>query len=535
MLGDSASAVQCLRAKTLFLVFLLSLTLPLTTSHASSDVGSIEFPTSTGSAEAQAHFLRGATILHSFGWKQAIQAFQQAQAADSDFALAYWGESLCYNHPLLPEMDGETPRQVLEKLGPTLEARLAKAPTEREKGFLRAVDALFFGTGEIKARRVAYMEVMRDLHAAYPDDPEVAAFYALSLISAGGAAGPEGERERILAGSIALDLFADNPDHPGAAHYTIHAFDDPIHAILALPAAHQFADIAPAVSHARHMPSHIFIQLGMWQRVSDSNQSAFDAAQALYEPGDSAGDMTHALDWGQYGDLQLGDYERAQVWIDRMAAIAGKVKGQNRVAAALPRVKARFILETQSWQTQPVTDSSATDELYATGLSAVAQGDLVLARKASTALAAKATDVQGRGAFYRRQAMVLQIMNKQVQGAIQLADGQPESGLATLRETAAIAEQLPLPRGAPSPLKPAHEMLGEALLEANMSDEAMAAFNESLLRMPNRPRSLIGLARANLALGNRQEAREYYQRVAEIWQGRDFPELLEAGEFLAAN
>ena len=521
--------------KSVVLILIALLHLPVSSAVASTDVGTINFPTSTQSTEAQTHFIRGATILHSFGWKQAIEAFQQAQAADPDFAMAYWGESLCYNHPLLPERDGETPRTVLQKLGPTLEDRLAKAPTAREKGFLRAVDALFFGDGEIKARRVAYMEEMGALHQAFPDDAEVAAFYALSLISAGGAAGKEGERERILAGSIGLGLFEDNPNHPGAAHYTIHAFDDPVHAILALPAAEQFAGIAPAVSHARHMPSHIFIQLGMWQDVSDSNQSAYDAAVDLFEPGDNAGDMVHALDWGQYGDLQLGDHERALTWIERMEAIAERVEGQMRVQAALPRVKARYILETQSWQTQPVTDKSATTELYATGLSAVHMEDLSLAKEASQALAAKAKNVAGRDTFSQRQALQLEIMDKQLKGAIEIASGNNTRGLELLRETADIAAKLPLPRGAPNPLKPAHEFLGEALLDHGESAEAALAFEESLLRMPNRPRSLLGLARAQVALGQLEDARAYYERVAVIWKDREFPEQAEVGDFLAAN
>ncbi|MEM1437048.1 MAG: tetratricopeptide repeat protein [Pseudomonadota bacterium] len=517
------------------LTILFALLTPLSAVAETTDIGNIDFPTSTRSAEAQAHFLRGATILHSFGWKQAIASFQLAQAADPDFAMAYWGESLCYNHPLFPEMDGETPRQVLSRLGATLEARLAKAPTAREKGFLRAVDALFFGGGEIKARRRAYMQVMRELHKAFPGDAEVSAFYALSLISAGGAVGKEGERERILAGSIGLRLFEDNPKHPGAAHYTIHAFDDPIHAILALPAANQFAGIAPAVSHARHMPSHIFIQLGMWQRVSDSNQSAYDAAVAQFEPGDSAGDMVHALDWGQYGDLQLGDYERARIWIERMEAIAAKVEGQTRVAATLPRVRARFVLETGDWQTSPVTDSSATDQLYATGISAVELGDLALARRASHALSTRAQNVADRGAGYRRQASQHEIMDKQLKGAILIAERNSKQGHEMLRATTQIAEQLPLPRGAPIPLKPAHEFYGEALLAAGKPDEAIAAFDASLQRMPNRPRSLLGLARANAALGNLNAAREYYGRVAGIWKGRNFPELKEVGDFLASH
>lgn len=142
------------------------------------DVGFLSFPTS-GSAEAQAHFMRGVAILHSFGWKQAITEFKAAQALDPNFALAYWGESLCYNHPLIREQDLQTPRSVLNSLAPTLEERLAKAPTDREKGFILAVDALFFVEGDSAARRTAYMETMRGLHALYPDDDEIAAFYEI--------------------------------------------------------------------------------------------------------------------------------------------------------------------------------------------------------------------------------------------------------------------------------------------------------------------------------------------------------------------
>ncbi len=521
--------------KKRLLTVLFALLTPLSAFAETSAIGSIDFPTSTQSAEAQAHFLRGATILHSFGWKQAIASFQQAQAADPDFAMAYWGESLCYNHPLFPEMDGETPRQVLNKLGATLEARLAKAPTAREKGFLRAVDALFFGGGEIATRRRGYMQVMRELHDAYPDDAEVSAFYALSLISAGGAVGKKGERERILAGSIGLRLFEDNAKHPGAAHYTIHAFDDPIHAILALPAANQFAGIAPAVSHARHMPSHIFIQLGMWQRVSDSNQSAYDAAVELFEPGDSAGDMVHSLDWGQYGDLQVGDYERARIWIERMEAIAAKVEGQPRVPATLQRVRARYVLETRDWQTSPVTDSGSMDQLYATGLSAVELGDLALARQTSLALATQAQNMADRGTGNQHQASQHEIMDKQLKGAILIAEGKSQQGLEMLRASTQIAEQLPLPRGAPIPLKPAHELYGEALLAAGKPDDAIAAFDASLRRMPNRPRSVLGLARASVALGKPNDAREHYESVTGIWKDQNVPELKEVGGFLAAH
>ncbi|MEE8079258.1 MAG: hypothetical protein V3T18_09695, partial [Pseudomonadales bacterium] len=157
-------------------LFLVSFLAPVQASEF-EDVGTLNFPTSTESAAAQDHFQRGVAILHSFGWKQAIAQFQAAQAADPDFALAYWGESLCYNHPLIREMDRDSPKEVLNRLAATPAGRQAKAPTERERGFLLAVEALFFGAGDTAARRTAYMEQMRSLHAAYSDDDEVAAFY----------------------------------------------------------------------------------------------------------------------------------------------------------------------------------------------------------------------------------------------------------------------------------------------------------------------------------------------------------------------
>ena len=498
------------------------------------DVGTITFPTS-GSPEAQEHFLRGVAILHSFGWKQARTEFQAAQKLDPDFAMAYWGESLTYNHPLISEWDRDTPREVLLKLGSTSKERIASAPTDREKGFIAAVDALFFGDGDTLQRRTAYMHKMRNLHERYPDDQEIAAYYALSLLMSAGPAG-EGHRQNVLAGAIAMKLSARNPRHPGAVHYTIHAFDDPVHAPLALPAAYVFDDIAPAVSHARHMPTHIFIQHGMWQQVSDSNQSAYDAAVALWEPGDMAGDMTHALDWGQYGDLQLGDYDRAALWIERMEGIVERNPGQQRIIDALPTVKARMVIETQQWKIEPITESSHETELLATGLSAVHLGKLDVARKAADRLAAKAAQLDNSDrSYYSRNDEPIQIMQRSVAGMIAIAEGKTDKGLAMLAEGVEIAESMRPPNGAPNPLKPVHELYGEALLEANRPEQAVELFAASLDRTPNRPLSLLGLARSYAALGDEDSARKQYQKLADVWKDRDFPVLEEASRYLAST
>lgn len=498
------------------------------------DFGSITFPTSA-SADAQSHFLRGAAILHSFGWKQARAEFQLAQKADPDFALAYWGESLTYNHPLIAEWDRDTPQRVLKRLGENIDARLAKAKTEREKGFIRATDALFFGSGETMDRRVAYMKAMRSLYENYPNDEEITAHYALSLLMSAGPAG-EGHRQNVLAGTIAMELSRRNPRHPGAVHYTIHAFDDPVHAPLALPAALVFDDIAPAVSHARHMPTHIFIQLGMWQQVSDSNQDAYDVAMKLWEPGDKAGDMTHALDWGQYGDLQLGDYKRAATWIKRMQEIVRNNPQQERVVKALPRVKARMILETERWQTGSISDSSTDAELLVTGLSAVRLGKLELAGKAVDILFAKATALNNDDrSYYATSAKPLQVMYRSVAGMLYIAENNIDKGIALLEEGVKIAESMRPPNGAPNPIKPVHELYGEALLNLNKPAEASELFSRSLLRTPGRTLSLRGLARAHAKLGQVVSAREHYQKLIAIWKDKMHEGKHEAKSYLAAT
>ena len=523
-----------MKSLTRFTVAMLLLASPWLQAAELTGLGTVTFPTSA-SGPAQDHFVRGVTIMHSFGWKQARAEFQAAQRLDPDFALAYWGEALCYNHPLIGEWDRETPMAVLRRLGDTPEARLAKAPTHREKGFVRAVEALFLGDGDTLTRRRAYMAAMRDLYEDYPDDEEVAAFYALSLLMSAGR-GEDAMRTNVLAGSVALQLLDRNPNHPGAAHYTIHAFDDPVHAPLALPAARVFARIAEKVSHARHMPSHIFIQRGMWDQVSASNQSAYEAAVDLYEPGDRLNDMVHALDWGQYGDLQRGDYESAAHWIDLLEGIAERAGDNPMTATMLAGVKARYAIEREAWQPAPITDQTEASALLAFGLGAVHTGDLDLAERIANRLAEKAEEAASKadsGSYYARSDKPLKIMNKEVAGLLEIARGNTEAGLALLREGVDIAESMRPPNGAPHPLKPPHELYGEALLAAGRPEEALAVFERSLKRMPNRPLSLRGLARAHAALGNAVEARKAYARLHSGWQGREVAWRQEAAGYVA--
>ena len=500
----------------------LNLALSPPTHAQSAKVGSLEFPTS-GSPEAQELFLRGVAILHSFGWNQAIEQFQAAQRLDPDFAMAYWGETLCYNHPLFAiAPDDDNPRAVLRRLGATREERLAKAPTDREKGFLKAVETLW-GDGDYDDRRVAYMESMGRLHDRYPDDPEVATFYAVALLSASRALGDQTLRLEMQAGAVALEVFGANPDHPGAPHYAIHAFDDPVHAPLALAPALRYAEIAPAVAHARHMPTHIFIQHGMWDLVSSHNQSSYDAALALWQPGDSVGATVHPLDWGQYGDLQRGDYAKARTWIERLEMVAAQSNGAFRATSSLPRLRARYVVETEEWRTFPVTDEASSPELLATALSATHTDDMETAKRAAGMLEARAKDGDAQ----------VRIMHKEAAALVALANRDADTATQLMDEAIAIAEGLRPPNGAANPIKPPYELYGEMLLELNRPASALIKFETSLLRLPKRARALLGEARAAAKSGDQLTARERYRTLMAIWH--EYPEqpaFLEAQRFV---
>jgi tetratricopeptide (TPR) repeat protein len=238
-------------------------------------LGRISFPTS-GSAQAQAPFVRGVLLLHSFEYDEAIEAFRQAQQIDPGFAMAYWGEALSYDQPLWYNEDVGKARAVLARLAPARAARQAKAPTSREKAYLDAVEWLF-GDGARTARMRAYADRLAEIVRRFPEDQEAAALYALALL----ATIPEGERNTTIslkAGGIASAILTKNPEHPGAAHYALHAFDDGEHAAMGLEAARIYARIAPASSHARHMPSHVFLPLGMWDEAVASDEAAFAAS-----------------------------------------------------------------------------------------------------------------------------------------------------------------------------------------------------------------------------------------------------------------
>jgi hypothetical protein len=279
------------------------------------------------------------------------------------------------------------------------------------------------------------------------------------------------------------------------------------------------------------MPTHIYIQLGMWEDVSRNNQSAYDAAKDLWVPGDddNMGAAVHALDWGQYGDLQLGDYEKARTWIRRLEIMAndggfwGKRErgepGFARAVNTLPLLRARLVVESEHWAVQPLTAETASPEVLATALSAYHLGD-------SEALA------QAEALLGQRRGAQNQIMHLEVSALLHAAQGHEDVATGFMDRAQAADEALPPPNGAASPVKPVHELYGELLMDFGRPAEAVEKFEASLLRMPNRARSLLGLGRAYVAQGTPLLAGYAYETIAELWAGReDIPGMLEAREF----
>lgn len=486
-------------------------------------LGTIVFPTS-GASTAQPAFLEGVKDLHSFQFDEAAVAFQKAEQIDPNFAMAYWGEAMSHNHPLWAEVDVPAAQKALEKLAPTSEARVAKARTEKEKAYIDAVNQLFYAPGDKLARDNAYSQAMAKMYERWPADHEVDVLYALSLLGTV-RPGDEGFRRQALAAAICLKVFQENPNHPGAAHFIIHAFDDPDHAILALPAARAYAKIAPSAAHALHMPSHIFLRLGMWQDVIKSNVAAYQSSVALIQrlhlP--EGREDFHTLSWLQYAELMTGNFDEAKKDLNLAKAADDRNPNSRPVHQGYLGMHARYILETQQWEkiplqvtTQPV--SAPGSPMYGmdmargadngtwtfiAGYGATKLNDLATADQAIAQLHAMA-EKAGANTY---AAKPFAIMEKELIADADLARGQKDDAVQVAKEAADLDRTLAPPSGPPDPIKPGLELYGDVLLATGHAKEAAAVYEEELLRTPNRTPAVKSLAEAKSKLVSVADAR----------------------------
>ena len=488
-------------------------------------IGEVSFPASAD-AQTLEHFHRGLAYLHNFGWKQARYEFQRARALEPGFAMAYWGEAMSWLPLLQTEGDLTRPRMILENLGPDQASRLTKAPTALEKGFLLALDAYLYTPGDALARRQALLSSMESLLVSQGPQAETLAWCSLALLSVALEA-DTGERSalREKAAAYARDLTAQNPLHPGAVHYLLHSLSTPELANQGLEAAERYRELAPLVSHARHMPTHIYLLLGQWDRVAEMNENAFYTARALWEPGDSPADQNHILDWGQYGDLQMANYAAAEDWIVRAEDTLQQNPGDGETVRMLSRLKARYIIESQQWEALPVSANSSDDALLAAGLSAVAMRDLALASLANQELKQRLARSPDN--------LTLQLLSLELDAAILAAAGEDAQSREIFQQAITLFHKHGNQEGLPEPLKPLQELYGETLLRAGQPRLARDQFLGSLQTYPRRPLSLLGLARSYVDSKEPLKANEYYRLLLDNWGERNFIGFSEARTHLS--
>ena len=560
-----------------------------------NELGRIDFPTS-GAPAAQTAFLKGVLLMHSFEYEDAREAFQEAQKADPGFAMAYWGEAMTYNHPVWQQTAPELARAALARLAPTLEGRLAKAPTAKEKDWLGSLESLY-GEGATStklARDRAYAEHLRRMHEKYPADDEVTSFYALALL--GTSHGGRDFSIYMKAAALVEHVYAKNPQHPGAAHYLIHSYDDPIHAPLGLRFADAYSKIAPAASHALHMPSHIYFALGMWDEASAINERSMKAADARRAEKKLEVDARgfHAMLWLVYGYAQQGRFEESRALLSQMEADA-KTSGSVRTRSHLALARAAWLIESRKWgeAKAPVvakglgTDAAIAD-LFAIGMAAIRSGNRMAGGNALQQMAVLMEDVPpsagastvgpatggkptsaatappatgGKPASASTRAGIspvveshavhtggqpaiglpsagggpdrraAQVMAQQLEAVLLFSEGRREEALVLARQAAVVEDGMSFEFGPPVPVKPAHELVGEMLMDLRRPREAIPAFETSLKRNPRRALSLLGLGRASMAVKDMSRAMGAYGELRKIWKNADkgLPELRELG------
>jgi tetratricopeptide (TPR) repeat protein len=541
-----SEAAMCVRR--VFVVGILVLTAVVSSAsaqqedhrHAASQqgtgatLGTVVFPNS-GSAAAQASFLRGVALLHSFEYTDAAEVFRAAETADRTFALPYWFEAFTNSHILWNEDDPAAARAALAKLGPTPAARLAKARTDRERDYGAAVEA-FYAETTLDARANAFADSMRHLTARYPKDLEAAAFASLAIQMA-----DVRGTHRDEAIALAERVVRESPNHPGAVHYLIHATDAPAFAARGLAAARAYAKVAPLSEHAQHMPSHIFLQLGLWDDAAASDERSWKASRDwVKRRGASGADLDfHDLQWLQYMYLQQGRYAQAKSIIDtaRAVLLGVDLSGPEHADAlyVTSTLAFQYAADAGDWQEMqsaikaPMSDPSGSmrammftmGATYQHGFAAAVAGDTTSAARVAARFRAMSDS------FHTRRPTFLDVGAREIEAEIATKRGDLDRAIQLLQEASAMEDRF-LFVGPPN-LLVAHELLGAALIAAKRPAEAEVAYEQGLKLTPNRSVALLGLARARAARGDSIGAAEAARRLLMNWHDAD-ADLAALGE-----
>lgn len=506
--------------------------------------GEVSFSLSC-SEETRETFDLGVSLLHSFEYEEAEKAFVQVMDSDPDCVMAYWGVAMSISHSLWYQVDDS----YLKKGSELLEIA-NKIPTdEREKDYLDAISVYYkdYETLDKKTRALLYEKKMETIYKKYNDDKEAAVFYALALRAAVDHSDKSYSKQK-KSGKILEELFIEEPNHPGIAHYIIHNYDYPELAHLALPTARRYASIAPASSHAQHMPSHIFTRLGLWDESIESNVNSASSALCYAESSEMDGHWAnelHAMGYLVYAYLQKGDNKNANDQYQYMKTMY-KLYPSNINAIAVPfaAIPVRMVLENKEW------DKAATLELhdseldwnqfpwqnsmfhFARAMGAARTNDIIAAENEIEILKTLQQEILKDGD--QTKASLVTIKIKMAQAWLYYAEENNEQALVLMKESADLEDATEKQGVMPAEVIPARELLADMLLELNNPTEALDMYEISLIRNPNRFNSLYGAAIAAKESGNQKKANSYFEELIKLTENSnsDRPEIIEAKLFI---
>jgi hypothetical protein len=523
-----------------------------THSHAHEDgeaLGKVSFPTSCR-AEVAAEFTRAVALLHSFGYEESRRAFESVAARDPDCAIAFWGVAMTYYHPIWSPPDSG---DLAAGRAAVAKAEAAGPRTDRERGYVDAI-AVFYRDSDTQPhgdRARAWSDALESLSRRFPEDHEALIFYALSLLGTA----PPGDAtfaNQKKAAAILNGLLPEEPEHPGIAHYMIHAFDYPPLAREALPAARAYAKIAPSSPHALHMPSHIFTRLGLWQESIASNLASADAARRLIArryPGAASFDALHALDYLEYAYLQIADEKSARRVLEEAAAARTFDELQFQAGYALAAIPARWTLERRDWKAASEVAMPAASlpwDRFSYAVAIVhfaravgaarsgqpARAEKPLARLQEIQRSLAASPIPGPYDW----ASEVEARRLAATAWVAYAHGNRDEALLLARAAADLEEKTGKHPVTPGPVLPARELLGDMLLEAGRPGDALIEYEASLREAPGRFNSLYGAARAAERSKNPRRSRELYEALlAQCVAGSPRPELDDARRALAGS
>lgn len=553
----SLSGGKFMRKRTVILATLLAFTCVSTVQVARSQpeaqnkseypLGKVHFGISC-SDEAQQAFNRAVALLHHMTYPQARTAFERVADIDSTCAMAHWGRAMTLFHPLWPTRPG--PDDLRQGWEAVQKAKALSPPTEREQLYIAAVEAFFRNPKETdyweRIRRWGH--AMEILYRKFPNDPEAKAFYALAHLATGKASGNTLEHHNRAA-KILLSIHAENPNHPGAIHYLIHANDIRGREHESLEIVRSYGNIAPRNPHALHMPTHIFARLGHWQEVIEWNLKV--AKAALEHPAGDKGqhvsdEFPHGIEYLVYAYLQQGDDDPAAAQLERLKS-RKPLQPTFKTAFHLSSIPARYGLERRAWQEAAELTPRSYDALdwdrfqwpeaitwFAKGLGAVHLSQIDDAHRAHDRLQALEDAANEAGEqLFTQQIRVLRLA---VSAWIAHIQDEGEHAVELMEKAAELEVDTPKSPVTPAPTLPAHELLGDLLMELEKPGKALAAFKRSLELHPKRFNSLLGAARAARDLEDKQTAEAFYAELLEVGvRESNRAGLREAQKYLGAG